>query len=257
LYSGNDGGVDMSRDGGIRWQNLNKGLAITMFYDIDVAPSYFESASDGLIIAGGTQDNASVMVRVGAPGIGYVPTERGLQASDAVKIIESRAVKPLSLRRKVGLAQNAPPEPFNFAEMLSGDGGWVVFDPEDPLHLYGSSQYMEIYRHRKDDGWAAVTPPDASDEERAKIWMAYIAMNKDHPQIVFTGSTRVWRTQNDGEDWTAVSDHLDGSAISAIEIADANTSVIYVGTENGNIFKSTDGGNRWSDLDGDDTPKPL
>jgi len=256
LYSGNDGGVDMSNDGGIKWKNLNKGLAITMFYDIDVAPSFGAVAREGLIIAGGTQDNASVMVQVEAPGIGYVPTQHGLQARTDVKVIDSSAVKPCSLQLKPAVS-GAPPEPFNFAEMLYGDGGWIVFDPDDPLHLYGSSQYMEIYRHRKYDGWLTVTPSDASDEERAQIWMAYIAMNENHPQIVFTGSTRVWRTQNDGEVWTAVSDHLDGSAISAIEIADANTSVIYVGTENGNIFKSTDGGNRWSDLDGDDTPKPL
>lgn len=256
LYSGNDGGVARSKDNGIRWQNLNKGLAITMFYDIDVAPSFGTKASKVLITAGGTQDNASVMVRVDAPGIGFVPTERGLQASATLSAINSSRVEP-RVKATVGLSQNTQPDPFDFGEMLYGDGGWVVFDPKDPLHLYGSSQYMEIYRHRKDDGWFTVTPEDATDEERGKIWMAYIAMNKEHPEIVFTGSTRVWRTQNDGDDWKAVSDHLDGSAISAIEIADMNPNVIYVGTENGNIFKSIDGGNRWSDRDGDDTPRPM
>ena len=122
--------------------------------------------------------------------------------------------------------------------MLYGDGGWIVFDPQTPLHLYGSSQFMNIYRHRIDDGWVTVTPPDATDDERGNTWMAYIAMHPTNANIVFTGSTRLWRTQNDGEDWTPVSDDLDGGAISAIEISDANPRVIYVGTERGTSSKA-------------------
>jgi len=116
---------------------------------------------------------------------------------------------------------------------------------------------MTIYRHRIDDGWVEVTPTDATDDERGNTWMAYIAMHPGNSNIVFTGSTRLWRTQNDGDDWKPVTDHLDGGAISAIEISDKNNSVIYVGTEMGNIYKSEDGGNRWSQQDGDPGPTPL
>jgi hypothetical protein len=49
-----------------------------MLYDIDVAPSSTEGT--GLIIAGGTQDNASVMTEIGATGVGYIPTERECSA---------------------------------------------------------------------------------------------------------------------------------------------------------------------------------
>jgi hypothetical protein len=144
-----------------------------------------------------------------------------------------------------------------FADILYGDGGWIVFDPKTPLHLYGSSQFMTIYRHRVDDGWVIVTPEDATDDERGNTWMAFIAMHPLNSNIVFTGSTRLWRTQNDGDDWKAVTDYLDGRAISAIEISDAKPSVIYVGTENGNIFMSDDAGNRWSWQDGEPGPTPL
>ena len=40
---------------------------------------------------------------------------------------------------------------------------------------------------------------------------------------------------------------LDGSAISAVEIAQANTKMVYVGTEKGGIYQSLDGGNTWSE----------
>src|SRR5204862_6210903 len=39
---------------------------------------------------------------------------------------------------------------------------------------------------------------------------------------------------------------LDGSSISAIEVAPADSQRVYGGTENGGVFRSLDGGNTWS-----------
>jgi len=39
---------------------------------------------------------------------------------------------------------------------------------------------------------------------------------------------------------------LDGSPISAIEVASANSNNVYVATENGGFFRSLDGGKTWS-----------
>jgi hypothetical protein len=269
LYSGNDGGVSSSDDNGVTWQSESRGLANLMFYDIDVTCSDAEApagttsstSSTSVIIAGGTQDNASVMTEIEASGVGYIPTELGVQLTEVhtigmkpgnpvVKIEAPSGGNPPAVRLK-------DPDKNRFADMLYGDGGWIIFDLKTPLHLYGSSQFMTIYRHRIDDGWVTVTPPDATDDERGNTWMAYIAMRPDNSNIVFTGSTRLWRTQNDGEDWKPVTDHLDGGAISAIEISDAKPSVMYIGTEKGNIFKSDDAGNRWSQQDGDPGPAPL
>jgi len=285
LYSANDGGVDVSYDEGVTWKNLTEGLSIAMFYDIDVASSA-GSNCENLIIAGGTQDNATVITDFRASGIGYVPACSGLQfgftqdmvngaetqlkakSGQIVNVDESGmtnasgpvfqllAPRQLEPGVRVNPGKNAKPV-RNFIDILFGDGGWIVFDPHDPLHVYGSSQNMTIYRHRRDSGWQNVTPSDAADYERNRIWMAMLAMHPNDPNIIFTGSTRVWRTNNDGADWVAVSDDLDGTPITAIEIADNNSNYIYAGTENGNIFRSTDGGNRWSDEPGDDEPKPM
>ena len=34
-YDPNDGGLDVSDDGGLTWRNRSKGLAVTMYYDMD------------------------------------------------------------------------------------------------------------------------------------------------------------------------------------------------------------------------------
>jgi photosystem II stability/assembly factor-like uncharacterized protein len=48
---------------------------------------------------------------------------------------------------------------------------------------------------------------------------------------------------------------LDGSPISAIEVASADSKTVYVGTENGGLFRTLDGGSHWSaNLSGPELP---
>ncbi len=214
ILDANDGGLDVSTDGGDTWTNRSAGLAITMFYDIDV------SAQNVDFVIGGTQDNGTLMR-------------------------ESRRA--------------------DFEQVLGGDGGWAIVDPADETHLIGSAQQITVYRHRKDEGWAEITPPDVSGAERAKVWMSFIAMESiDRSQrrprggtipVILLGSDRVWGSTDDGDFWVDLSGVLDGSAISALEIASTDSRVYFAGTTNGGIFRSMDRGVTWSgDLAGPELP---
>jgi photosystem II stability/assembly factor-like uncharacterized protein len=195
IYDANDGGIDMSDDGGANWTNRSNGLAATMFYDIDVCQS------DGRCYGGGAQDNGTVTTSDGKPD--------------------------------------------DFSEVLGGDGGWIVFDPNDATHFYASYYNFHIFR------WKAgtpteVTPSGVTDAEHASVWMVFITLDPNDSNTVYTASTRVWKTSDDGATWTPVSATLDGSVITAIEVAPANSKCVYVGTENGGFFSSADGGTTWS-----------
>ena len=201
VYSVNDGGMDVSEDSGTIWTNRSKGLATTMYYDMDV------SQSDGRHYGGGAQDNGTLV------------TDNG-------RIDDHH-------------------------EKFDGDGGWMVYDPSDAEHLYASCYNMGICRfragHKRD-----VSPkvPEKND-----IWMCYITLDPSDATRVYTGSTRVWMTANDGNKWKAISHPLDGSAITAIEVAPADPNRIYVGTDNGGIFRSLDRGKIWSpDISGATLP---
>jgi len=194
IYSANDGGVDMSKDTGKTWQNLSNGLAVTMFYDIDVA------ASDGRNFGGGAQDNGTLVTTTGSAG--------------------------------------------DYMQILGGDGGWMIYDPQDAAHLYASFYNMGIYRFK--GGTPTDVSPPVPDPERSAIWMCFITMDPADSTKVYTGSNRLWRTTDDGKTWSPLSPPFDGSAISAIEVAPADSNRIYVGTENGGFFRSTDGGQTWS-----------
>ena len=194
IYDPNDGGLDVSDDGGATWANRSNGLAVTMFYDIDVAPS------DARTYGGGAQDNGTVISTTG-------------QAD-------------------------------GFFEILGGDGGWMIFDPRDAGNLFASYYNFHIYRFSAGTN-QDVSPPAAVDEQNF-VWMCYIDMDPNDPRTLLTGSYRVWRTQDAAQTWNPVSAALDGTLISAIEIAAADSRRIYVGTEGGGFFRSVDGGATWS-----------
>jgi photosystem II stability/assembly factor-like uncharacterized protein len=196
VYDVNDGGMDVSMDGGVTWMNRSNGLAVSMFYDVDVAQS------DGRVFGGGLQDNGTNITVTGKPD--------------------------------------------DFAEITGGDGGWILIDPQNSGHLYTTSQNMNVNRFRKSDGWADVSPPADKDETDA-VWMVFLEFDPNDSRTIFAGGLRVWRSKDDGNNWQDVSQVLDGSAISAVEIAQANSKIVFVGTENGGIYRSTDGGSTWSE----------
>jgi photosystem II stability/assembly factor-like uncharacterized protein len=193
VYDLNDGGMDVSEDGGATWTSRSDGLATTMFYDVDVAQS------DGRTYGGGAQDNGTVITTTG--------------------------------------------EPDRFFQIDGGDGGWMVIDPTDAGHLFASAYWVQIDRFRRGRGWKNVSPPEPSPRS---FWMVYIDLDPGRPTTVFLGTSRVWRSRNDGDTWKGVSGVLDGSPITALDVCRADSRRLYVGTENGGFFRSLDGGATWS-----------
>ena len=91
-------------------------------------------------------------------------------------------------------------KPDDFAEVLGGDGGWIVFDPKDPGHFYASYYNFHLFR------WKAgtpknVTPKGMSTQEHNSVWMVYIVMDPNDSNTVYTASQRVWKTSDDGNTW--------------------------------------------------------
>jgi photosystem II stability/assembly factor-like uncharacterized protein len=130
----------------------------------------------------------------------------------------------------------------------------MVIDPTDAKHMIASIYNGQIFRWTGSGRPQEISLPLSPDE--ADVWMIFIAMDPRDPGILITGARRVWRTKDAGNTWTAVSDVLDGSFVSAVAIAPSDSRLVYVGTEKGAIFRSQDGGDTWSEnLAGNDVPE--
>ena len=208
IVSGNDGGVAVSRDGGNTWAERSNGMVTTMFYSLDVAPS------NGKVFGGGTQDNGILIAGVG----------------DAKE--------------------------RNFYRAIPGDGGWIVFDPAQEGDVFGCIAGLDVYRHRKGKPWDFAhwknikpKPGQVSDRETRQRAFNVLAIEPSAHHGVRTlwaGTNRLWRTDNNGQRWRAVSGSFDGSPISAIGIGRGKSKLMFVGTTLGGIFRSQDGGSTWT-----------
>jgi photosystem II stability/assembly factor-like uncharacterized protein len=242
------GGVDLHRttSAGQRWTKVTK-------WDADRGASDYAHA-----------DHHALVMPAAQPGIVYDFNDGGMDfSSDGGRTWENRSnglatnmfydleVAQVNGQVVAGGAQDngtlitPDGQPDTWFELTGGDGGWIVIDRTDVNHLFSTAQGMRIFRHRSSDGFKDVSPPETK-EIKDNTWMIFMSMDSRNPRRLFTGSVRVWRTRDDGNTWQAVSDVLDGSPISALEVARADSDRIYVGTENGNIYRSTDGGETWS-----------
>lgn len=87
-----------------------------------------------------------------------------------------------------------------------------------------------------------------------------VACSATDPDRYYVGGADggVWRTDDGGQSWTPLTDHMPCSAIGAIALHPTNHDVVYVGTGEANfanhsryglgIYRSVDGGSNWEHL---------
>lgn len=230
VYSGNDGGVAVSRDGGDTWEDhsrRSRGMMTTMFYAVDVAPT------NSKVFGGGAQDNGTLVTGV-PKGVG----------TNAAMLPEG-----------------------DFVQAFSGDGGWIVFDAADDQKVFGSFQNANVMRHRRGQNWLRWLKVLDSEKviggaESNQRSIAVLALEPGEVagrfRQLWAGTHRLWRTDDDGATWRPASQTFDRSVISAIEISTVDPRIMYVGTTKGGVYRSTDGGTTWSkDLASADMPRRL
>jgi photosystem II stability/assembly factor-like uncharacterized protein len=229
IYSANDGGIAKSTDLGKTWSEASKGMSTVMFYAIDVSPA------NARIYGGGTQDNGTMMAGVNA-GFGL---RRG--------------------RR----------DAHEFTQVLEGDGGYLVCDADEEELVFASSFETETRCHEPGRRWASGlrmtkwrnASPRVPEAEKNVLGLTVMAIKpavENGRRELLLGTNRLWRTRNNGRSWRPSRFQFDGSAITAIEIANADPSVMFIGTARGGIYRSDDGGRVWSaDLAGPEIPNRV
>jgi photosystem II stability/assembly factor-like uncharacterized protein len=229
IYSANDGGIAKSTDLGATWRDCSRGMSTVMFYAVEVSPAR------AAIFGGGAQDNGTLMAGVN-PGVG--------------------------LSRKSARGKG-------FIQVLDGDGGYLVCDHKKPELVFASTFETKTRCHDPGSPWSnglifgdwRDASPKVFKEEQRVLGLTVMAIRppaKDRPREVILGTNRLWRTADDGRTWTPARFQFDGSAVTAIEVASADPSVMYVGTAKGGIYRSVDGGHEWSaDLAGPEIPNRV
>jgi photosystem II stability/assembly factor-like uncharacterized protein len=156
--------------------------------------------------------------------------------------------------------------------IYGGDGFWVTPDPTDPNIAYAESQGGDVNRiDLKTIKSVGVRPLQTDKEEKLRWnWNTAIVTGKANPKNLYTGAQYLYRSQDQGRNWTRISPDLttndkkkqeqenSGGLSADVTSAENHTTIftvaespldadkVWVGTDDGNLQVTTDGGKNWT-----------
>jgi photosystem II stability/assembly factor-like uncharacterized protein len=158
---------------------------------------------------------------------------------------------------------------------MGADGYGVAIDPRDDNTLYLMTQQGNIYRYdrRSEEALSIQPQPAPGDPPERWNWDSPVLISPHDGDRIYFGSQRLWRSDDRGDSWTAVSGDLtldqnryempymgrfwsvdalhDNGAMSkyatttGISESPVAEGVLYVGTDDGLIQVTQDGGASW------------
>lgn len=124
-----------------------------------------------------------------------------------------------------------------FAEIFGGDGASVAIDPRNEQVLYVS--YQDVNIHRSTNGGSTFTEA-VNGINDVTIFIMPFVLDSAAPDRLYAGGSRLWRSNNQGRNWTAASAVLGSdfyARISAIAVSPSANNRILVGNYNA-IYRS-------------------
>jgi photosystem II stability/assembly factor-like uncharacterized protein len=241
IYSGNDGGLFRTTNGGTTWSSLNKGLAITQFYRLGLS-----KITGGLVLAG-AQDNGNMKLSAGmwteitnADGMGGF-----IDFSNDNNFYATTQYGALYRSNNGGASWT----PIN----TPAGGAWVtpfLQSPTDANTIYAGTD--KVYKStNQGTAWAAISPALGGVPE--------LTIVKVHlkPDFLLAGNgSKLYRTINGGTNWTDITGTLPVGSNFLMDavMSDSDPQKIWVTFSGYNagqkVFKSTDGGSTWTNISG-------
>jgi len=235
MLLGYDHGLGVTWDGGKNWYHPDF-LPLAQFYAIDFDMSY------PYRIAGGLQDNGSLMGPSTKPGAGG-----GFGGGGA-------AGTPIRLE--------------DWFSLGGGDGMYNVFDRSTNDTVYTESQFGPLARLNLVTGESKSIAYQRQKPETRWNWCAPILVSAHNSDIVYHCGNIVVMSANRGETWTEISPDLstndptklvvggkggDGNiqycTITTFDESPLLPGLLWAGTDDGNVWVTKDNGKAWAKLE--------
>lgn len=130
----------------------------------------------------------------------------------------------------------------DWTHVLGADGMECAIDPADPQILYASSQNGSVYR--SDDGGQSFNNITWSIGEEG-AWVTPYAIDPNDAQTLYVGLNNVWKSTDQGGNWTSISPFGTSTFIAALAVAPSSSDAIYI-IRGEQLRRTLNGGANWS-----------
>ncbi|NNL22488.1 MAG: T9SS type A sorting domain-containing protein [Ignavibacteriaceae bacterium] len=253
IINGNDGGINISTDGGVVWSNPAQ-IPATQFYEIGL------DANNSLAYYGGTQDNGTNRTLDGG-----LDNWQRIYGGDGfyvlVDFINSDIIYAESQFGNLGKSTNGGNSFFDATNGINSNEptNWdtpVIMDPNNSSVLYYGTNYL----YRTTNGaanWSKVSPEltDYSGGRLGTITTIAVAPSNSNVIYVGTDDSHIWVSDDNAANWTEISNGLPIRWVTRVAVDPTNENIVYA-TFNGlkwkdpqpHVFRSTNKGTTWTDI---------
>ena len=139
-----------------------------------------------------------------------------------------------------------------WTDPIGGDGMECIIDYSDESVQYASTPNGEIYITQ--NAWSpvpsvSITSNIPGGEKGA--WVTPYILNTSHSDTLFVGYKDLWRTSDNGANWTKKYTGAAGAGtLKSIAMAPSNTKCIFVADSVNQLRKTVDGGATWTNITG-------
>lgn len=138
----------------------------------------------------------------------------------------------------------------DWAQIFGGDGMQPNINPLNNNILFAEYQYGVLAKSINNAVSFVIGTTGISAIE-PKNWDAPYIFDPANSNIMYFGSSNLYKSINKGSSWTSISSNLSKSVytgtqkygtITSIDVSTLNSNLIYIGTDDGNVWKTIDGG---------------
>ncbi len=234
------GGINVwaSTDGGTTWDirshwvwPSNIGYTHADIHTLEIYNGVLYCGSDGGIFRANSNLSA------------WTDLTEGLQISQYYKIAVSSTDPSLILTAAQDNGTNLFQGDGTYLHLLGGDGNMAAIDYSNHDVMY-SAYPGGSFQISVNGGTSFESLVDGIEESGA--WVTPFEIHPNDPDILFAAYENVWK-RTGGAGWEPISDLPTVSTLRTLEVASANTDVIYTSTSSV-LYRTTNGGQDWASI---------
>jgi len=135
--------------------------------------------------------------------------------------------------------------------IYGGDGFYVIVDHTNPNVIYAESQNGGLGKSTNGGNSFSNATTGINNSEK-KNWSTPVIMDPNNNNVLYYGTSKVYRTTNAASNWTAISPDLTNGnqarlgTVTTIAVAPSNSNVIIAVTDDANVWITSNNGTNWT-----------